>query len=90
MCSFEYCHLLELYVKCAALHRTFIPQSFIGGNNSNSPVAGRVLGDGRLPENTVCHTKYGRIRGMVVDEGGRSTGVLLYKTLTGPACAADQ
>ena len=24
----EYCHLLELYVKCAALYRTFIPQSF--------------------------------------------------------------
>ena len=28
-------------------------------------------------ENTVRHTKYGRIRGMVVDEGGHSTGVLL-------------
>ena len=26
--SVEYCHLLELYVKCAALYRTFIPQSF--------------------------------------------------------------
>ena len=25
------------------------------------------------------HTKYGRIRGMVVGEGGRSTGVLLYR-----------
>ena len=24
----EYCNLLELYVKCAALYRTFIPQSF--------------------------------------------------------------
>ena len=24
------------------------------------------------------HTNYGRIRGMVVGEGGRSTGVLLY------------
>ena len=23
----EYCHLLEFYVKCAALYRTFIPQS---------------------------------------------------------------
>ena len=38
--------------------------------------------DGRRPgtaqtENTVRHMKYGRIRGMVVDEGGRSTGVLL-------------
>ena len=29
-------------------------------------------------ENTVRHTKYGRIRGMVAGEGGRSTGVLLY------------
>ena len=27
-----------------ALHRTFIPQSFIRGNNSNGPVAGRVWG----------------------------------------------
>ena len=32
-------------------------------------------------ENTVRHTKYGRIRGMVVGEGGRSTGVLLYSLL---------
>ena len=28
-------------------------------------------------ENTVRHTKYGRIRGMVAGDGGRSTGVLL-------------
>ena len=28
-------------------------------------------------ENSVRHTKCGRIRGMVVDEDGRSTGVLL-------------
>ena len=28
------------------------------------------------------HTKYGRIRGMVVGEGGRSTGVLLYNVAT--------
>ena len=27
---------------------------------------------------TVRHKKYGRIRGMVVGEGGRSTEVLLY------------
>ena len=27
---------------------------------------------------TVRHMKYGRIRGMVVGEGGRSSGVLLY------------
>ena len=58
-------------------------QSFIRGNNSNGPVEGRVLGDGRRSgtaqtENTVRHTKYGRIRGMVVDEGGCSTGVLVY------------
>ena len=26
--SFDYCQLLELYVNCAALYRTFIPQSF--------------------------------------------------------------
>ena len=29
-------------------------------------------------ESTVRHTKCGRMRGMVVGEGGRSTGVLLY------------
>ena len=28
------------------------------------------------------HTKYGRTRGMVVGEGGRSTGVLLYSFAT--------
>ena len=28
LCSFEYCHLLELYVKCAALYRIFIAQAF--------------------------------------------------------------
>ena len=44
---------------------------------------GGWLPDGRRletvqAENTVRHTKYGRIRGMVVDEGGRSTGALLY------------
>ena len=27
---------------------------------------------------SVRHTKYGRMRGMVVGEGGRSSGVLLY------------
>ena len=30
-------------------------------------------------ENTVRHPTYGRIRGIVVGEGGRSTGVLLYQ-----------
>ena len=41
-----------------------------------------TLSDGRWSgiaqiENTVRHTKYGHIRGMVVGEGGSSTGVLL-------------
>ena len=51
----------------------------------SDPVAGRWSRqrDGRWSgivqtENTVRHTKYGRIRGMVAGEGGRSTGVLLY------------
>ena len=40
----------------------------------SDPVIGHVQ-----TENTVRHTKYGRIRGiLVVGEGGRSTGVLLY------------
>ena len=30
---------------------------------------------------TVRHTKCGRMRGMVVGEGGRSSGVLLYRSL---------
>ena len=30
-------------------------------------------------ETTVRHTKCGRMRGMVVGEGGHSSGVLLYK-----------
>ena len=29
-------------------------------------------------ETTIRHTKCGRMRGMVVGEGGRSSGVLLY------------
>ena len=37
----------------------------------------------RTNRNSVHHTKYGRIRGMVVGEGGRSTGVLLYLTIGG-------
>ena len=32
-------------------------------------------------ETTVRHTKCGRMRGMVVGEGGRSSGVLLYSQL---------
>ena len=85
LCSFEYCHLLELYVKCAALYRTLIPQSF-WNTRCGRPRGIKFnltrwlrLRDGRRSgtiqtENTVRHTKYGRIRGMVVDEGGRSTG----------------
>ena len=58
MCSFEHGHLLELhvYVNCAALYRTFIPQSFLRGNNSNGPVAGRVwrmvVGQGQHKQKT--------------------------------------
>ena len=82
ICSFEYCHLFELYAKCAALYWAFIPQSLIMGNNSNGPVAGHVRGmvvgqRTAQTENSVRHTKSCRIRGMVVDECGRSTGVLL-------------
>ena len=57
----------------------------------SDPVAGRVRGmDGRWSgivqtENTVRHTKYGRIRGVVAGEGGRSTGVLLYTGSERPA-----
>ena len=36
--KFKHCPLLELYVKCAALYRTFILQLFIRGNNSNDLV----------------------------------------------------
>ena len=49
----------------------------------NLPRRWSRLRDGRQSgiaqtENNVRHTKYGRIGGMVVGEGGRSTGVLLY------------
>ena len=48
-----------------------------------------AFGDGRRSgtaqtENTVRHTTYYRIRGMVVDDGGRSTGVLLYQQNCAP------
>ena len=85
----EYCHLLELYIKCAALYRTFI-RSRSGirhvvvreGEHSILPGRWSRQRDGRWSgivqtENTARHTKYGRIRGMVAGEGGRSTGVLL-------------
>ena len=53
------------------------------GENSISPGCWSRLRNGRWSgiaqtENTVRHTKYGRITGMVVGESGRSTGVLLY------------
>ena len=53
------------------------------GENPNRPGRWSRLRDGRWSGiaqtgNTVRHTKYGRIRGMVVGEGGRSSGVLLY------------
>ena len=41
------CVFVEIYwsyVKRATLYRTFISQSFVRGNNSNDPVAGRVSG----------------------------------------------
>ena len=46
----EYCHLLELYVKCAALYRTFIARleyamwSSARETIPSDPVAGRVRG----------------------------------------------
>ena len=39
---------------------------------------GRSWGIRIRTETTARHTKYGRMRGMVVGEGGRSSGVLLY------------
>ena len=56
------------------------------GENSIWPVRWLRLRDGRRSgtaqtENTVRHTKYGRMRGMVVGEGGRSKG--FYRTATG-------
>ena len=53
------------------------------GENSIGPGRWSRQRDGRWSgivqtENTVRHTKCGRIRGMVAGEGGRSTGVLLY------------
>ena len=37
-----------------------------------------------------CHTKYGRITGMVVGEGGRSTGVLLYSNFNYNGCVYNK
>ena len=48
-----------------------------------------AFGNGRLSEtihieNTVQHMKHGRTLGMVINEGGHYTGVLLYHTLSVP------
>ena len=90
---FEYCHLLELYVKCAALYRTFIPQSF--WNTRCGRPRGRKchltrslvalegwsssVMDSTNRKHCPSHKIWSYIREMVVGEGGRSTGVLLYK-----------
>ena len=71
------------YVKRAALYRTFISQSFVMGNNSNDPVAGRVSGvvvdEGghavclrSVTWNVVVNGGWSLMRG-----GGRKWGVLL-------------
>ena len=86
----EYCHLLGLYVKCAALYRTFIPQSF--WNTRCGRPRGRkfhltrslVASEGWSSVRDRTNRKHcpshdiWRIRGMVAGEDGRSTGVLLY------------
>ena len=42
-------------------------------------IRGMVAREGFVyTQNAVRHTKCGRMRGMVVGEGGRSSGVLLY------------
>ena len=56
-------------------------------SSSRENIPSDPVADGRRSgivhtENTVRHTKYGRIRGMAVGEGGRSTGVLLYMYFT--------
>ena len=53
----EYCHLLELYVKCAALHPTFIPVVLEYAMWSSARE--------KIPSDPVA----GRVRGMVVGQG---------------------
>ena len=64
-CSFLSTATYWSYVKRAALYRTFISKSFVRGNNSNDPVAGRVSGvvvdEGG---HTVCLVYYITIRYM--------------------------
>ena len=86
----EYGHLLELYEKCAALYRTFIPQSF--WNTRCGRPRGRKF---HLTRSLVALEGWSSVRdhtnrkhspsheiwshkGMVVGGGGRSTGVQLY------------
>ena len=85
----EYCHLLELYVKCAALYRTFIPESF--WNTRCGRPRGRkfhltrslVASEGwslvrdRTNRKHCPSHEIGRIRGVVAGESGRIRGVLL-------------
>ena len=47
LCSFKYCYLLELYVKCPALYRILIPQSFWNTRCGRS--RGRTFHLTRLP-----------------------------------------
>ena len=48
LCPFDYCHLLQLYVKCAALYRTFVlgyaMWSSARDKIPSDPVVGRVWG----------------------------------------------
>ena len=88
LCSFEFCHLLELYVQCAALYRTFIPQSF--WNTRCGRPRGRKF---HLTRSLVTLEGWSSVRDRTdrkhcpsheiwsykkYGEGGRSTGVLLY------------
>ena len=80
---------IEMICKMCCLHRTFIHQSFWNTrcgrprgrklHLTRSLVALEGWSSVRDRTNTVRHTKYGRIRGMVVGEGGRSAGVLLFR-----------
>ena len=45
--------------------------------------------DSYTKESPVRHTKCGRMRGMVVGEGSRSTGVLLYREVCGRVAASN-
>ena len=80
ICVFVYTYWS--YVKRATFYRTFISQSFVRGNNSNDPVAGRVSGvvvdEGVF---TIRYMKCGRKWRVVAHEGRRKWGVLLYNVI---------